>query len=68
MSVKKTISLQEDVFSLAQRNAKLMCNGNLSNYINAMIYNANKDEIDKLQENKPRRCGVIFTATKSTTC
>jgi RNase P subunit RPR2 len=72
MSIKKTICLQEDVFTIAERNAKVMCNGNLSNYINSLIYNINKDEIDKLsKENelkKPKRCGVVFKATKTTKC
>lgn len=68
MSVKKTISLQEDVAIAAMRKAKLMCNGNLSNYINSIIYNANKDEIDELQRSKPKKCGNIFEAIKMSRC
>lgn len=68
MSIKKTISLQEDVFIVAARNAKVMCNGNLSNYINSLIYNANKAKIDELQKYKPTKCGNIFNAKKKTQC
>ena len=72
MSVKKTISLQEYVVEVAEKNAKIMCNGNLSNYINSLIYNSNREEIElKAKEkelNKPKRCGVIFAAQKSSTC
>jgi RNase P subunit RPR2 len=72
MSVKKTISLQEDVAAVAEGNAKIMCNGNLSNYINSLIYHNNKEEIDKLakenNERKPIKCGVIFNALKRTIC
>ncbi|WP_373898758.1 hypothetical protein ACER0A_005175 [Haloimpatiens sp. FM7315] len=68
MSIKKTISLQEDVFIVAAKKAKVICNGNLSNYINTLIYNANKEEIQQLQNNKPKRCGVIFSASRSTIC
>ena len=68
MSVKKTISLKEDVAAVAEKNAKIMCNGNLSNYINSLIYYNNKEEIDKVaKENnnrKPIKCGVIFSALK----
>ena len=72
MSIKKTISLQEYVAEIAEKNAKIMCNGNLSNYINSLIYHNNKEDIDKVakenEERKPIRCGVIFCATKNTNC
>jgi hypothetical protein len=72
MSIKKTISLQEDVAEVAEKNARIMCNGNLSNYINSLIYQNNKEDIDKVakenEERKPIRCGVIFAATKNTDC
>ena len=72
MSVKKTISLQEDVAEVAEKNARIMCNGNLSNYINSLIYHNNKEDIDKVakenEQRKPIRCGVIFCATKNTDC
>jgi hypothetical protein len=72
MSVKKTISLQEDVAEVAEKNARIMCNGNLSNYINSLIYSINKEDIEKVakanEERKPIRCGVIFSATKNTDC
>jgi len=72
MSVKKTISLQEYVAEIAEKNAKIMCNGNLSNYINSLIYNSNREEIEQKAKgkelNKPKRCGVIFAAQKSSTC
>jgi hypothetical protein len=72
MSVKKTISLQEDVAEVAEKNAEIMCNGNLSNYINSLIYHNNKEEIDKVakenNQRKPIKCGVIFDALKKTIC
>lgn len=68
MSVKKTISLQNDVAIVAMKKAKLMCNGNLSNYINSLIYNANKAEIDEMQKSKPQKCGNAFEATKISRC
>lgn len=74
MTVKKTVYLQEDVFAIAKKNAKVSHNGNLSNYINSLINNVNKDEIDKLAReredeiNKPKKCGKTFNATKVSTC
>jgi hypothetical protein len=74
MPIKKSISLQEDVLAVAEKNARVMCNGNLSVYINSVIYNANKDEIDKLarenaqNKNKPKICGGITDAEINTIC
>lgn len=68
MTIKKTIALQEDVFIIANKKAKIKCNGNFSNYINSLLYDINKDEINKLQQNKPKKNGVEFKAIKTSTC